>query len=199
MDDFDIHSDLGSGLRGPSSANLSAVADGDMVQARGWFESDNGTYFLCPPHIEDLVRPGRAPRSVGPEALRLLLSEGEFEVPSGSWVCISGVWVERQITVSSMAIEPIDLSLIEPPEEVTDTSAQIDEKMAKNARRTFADRYRRWDLLTLGRGRADGRWPVLYVAGTRALDEIQDYLDTLPTGMVHFRSWLEAIDAGQGN
>lgn len=199
MDDLDLHSDVVTGLVGRGSAALSTVADGDLVQARGWFVSDNGAYFLCPPQPGDLIRPGQNRRVAGREAVRLILQEGHHKAPlDGAWVCASGVWVERQITVSVIGSEPIDLALIAPPKNGNAISPRVDHQIAKSARRTFADRYRRWDLLALGRGRMDGGGPALYVAGTRLLEEIQDYLDTLPTGVVEFRSWLEPMEALQG-
>lgn len=186
---INIHSDL---IMDSNDSDAAAICDGDLVVASGWLVRNDQDCSLCPPQPEDRARVGSTRRAVGEDAIRLLHEEAAHgSAIAPEWVRITGVWVERQITVRKIEREPMDLSLIDPPEPPSKNAPVFGADLARRVGRVFADRYRRWDLIALGRGSGDRPGPVAYVAATRPLLEVNEYLASLPVGAVDFRSWLK--------
>lgn len=174
-------------------SQVDIVRDGAAVTASGWLVVDGSDACLVPPQPPDLHRPS-APEACGDTSVRLVLQGHDApRPPSGAWVRVTGIWTEREITVSDISAERIDLSLLAPPPLGEAGAPTFGEELAHDVGRVFDDRRRRWDLLSVGRASGRRPGPVVSVVAVRALPEIAEYVGTLPEGAVDFRPWLTSI------
>ena len=174
---------------------LIPLEDGAAVSAAGWLLVNEPFASLIPPEPSDLHRAG-SPEAAGETAVRLVRREHDAPElpPSGSWVRVRGVWREREISVTDVRAQPVDLSLLRPPRLRQDHAPGFGEEFASQVGRVFSDRRRRWDLLAIAHTSRRLSGPVVSVVAVRTLPEIVEYLAGLPEGAVEFRPWLTSVD-----